>query len=61
MTRDEYLAERQRIIDMYAEEIADHESAGCFGDADSARKWMRRKLDLLERDYNEFRRGTPAP
>lgn len=55
MKRDEYEAKRREIIDRYAEEICDHENAGCFGDAENARKWMHRKLESLEREYVEGR------
>lgn len=55
MTREEYMAKRREIIDRYTEEIYDHEDAGCFGDAENARKWMRRELESLERDYKEGR------
>ena len=53
MTYEEYQAKRQEIIEFYTEEIDNHEFAGCFGDAESTRKWMRIKLDMLKRDYEE--------
>lgn len=52
MTREEYAARRAEIIGRYSDEIADHENAGCFGDAENARKWMRRKLEQLEREFH---------
>lgn len=51
MTREQYEAKRREIIERYTEEIFDHEDAGCYGDADNARKWMRIRLDELEREY----------
>lgn len=51
MRRDEYDTKRREIIDRYTEEICDHEDAGCFGDAENSRKWMRRKLESLDAGY----------
>lgn len=48
---------RAEIIERYRAEIDEHESAGCYGDAENARKWMRIDLETLDRDYNE---GRPA-
>lgn len=53
MTWEQYEAKRREIIDFYTEEICEHESAGCYGDAQDARKWMRARLDELEREYKE--------
>ncbi len=53
MTYEEYQAKRREIIEFYTQEIDAHESAGCFGDAENARKWMRVKLDSLKRDFEE--------
>ena len=43
MTREEYERRRSEIVESYIEEIDEHESAGCHGDAEISRKWMRRK------------------
>lgn len=51
MRRDEYDTKRREIIDRYTEEICDHEDAGCFGDAENSRKWMRCKLESLDAEY----------
>lgn len=51
MTDDEYKARRSEIVSRRTAEILDHEDAGCFGDADISRKWMRRELDELEAEY----------
>ncbi len=51
MTKEEYEVRRREIIEYYIGEIDAHESAGCFGDAESARKWMRIDLAALEDDY----------
>ena len=48
--RAKTLAERGEIVSRRTAEIWDHEDAGCFGDADIARKWMRRELDEVEVD-----------
>lgn len=56
MTHEEYEAKRREIIEGYTEEICEHESAGCFGDAENARKWMRHELERLGREYMEQRR-----
>lgn len=53
MTPEEYKQKRQQIISDYMEEICEHESAGCFGDAGEARKWMRVELEKLERECEE--------
>lgn len=55
MTREEYEARRREIIERYRVEIDAHEGAGCFGDADNARRWMRIRLDELEREYEDGR------
>lgn len=55
MKRDEYEAKRREIIETYTQQAWEHEDAGCYGDAENARKWMRRKLEKLERDYKEGR------
>lgn len=57
MTPEEYKQKRRQIISDYTEEICEHESAGCFGDAENARKWMRVELEQLDRDYMEGRNG----
>lgn len=51
MTKEEYEARRREIIEHYSGEIDAHESAGCFGDAENARKWMRIDLAALDDDY----------
>lgn len=53
MTREEYERRRSEIVESYIEEIDEHESAGCHGDAETARKWMRHELSQLEREYEE--------
>lgn len=55
MTHEEYEAKRREIIERYNEEIWEHEDAGCYGDADNARRWMRVRLDELKNDYEEGR------
>lgn len=57
MSAEEYRTRRREIIERYRTEIDEHESAGCYGDAENARKWMRMDLETLDRDYNE---GRPA-
>lgn len=52
MSRDEeYEQKRSAIRRYYAEEIEAHESAGCDGDADNARKWLRAELGALRRQF----------
>lgn len=51
MTHDEYIQRKQEIINDYLEEIDAHESAGCFGDAENCRKWMRHELEALDEEY----------
>lgn len=53
MTREEYERRRSEIVESYIEEIDEHESAGCHGDAEISRKWMRRKLSQLKEEYEE--------
>lgn len=53
MTREEYERRRAEIVESYIEEIDEHESAGCYGDAENARKWMRRELSRLKEEYEE--------
>lgn len=48
MTDEEYRRKRAEIVDRYADEIDAHESAGCYGDAEIARKWMRERLRELD-------------
>lgn len=55
MTREQYETKRTEIIERYTEEICDHENAGCYGDAENARKWMRFRLEELEREFVEGR------
>lgn len=57
MSAEEYRTRRREIIERYRTEIDEHESAGYYGDAENARKWMRMDLETLDRDYNE---GRPA-
>ena len=57
MSTEEYKARRREIIERYRAEIDEHESAGCDGDAETERRWMRMDLETLDRDYNE---GRPA-
>lgn len=37
-------------IEVGKAEIDEHESDGCYGDAENARKWMRFELDDLDRE-----------
>lgn len=53
MTREEYERRRSEIVEGYMDEIDEHESAGCYGDAEISRKWMRRKLSQLKEEYEE--------
>lgn len=53
MDKSEYEWRHNAIIGRYADEIADHENNGCYGDAESARKWMFYELDQLDREYRE--------
>ena len=53
MTREEYKRRRSEIVESYIEEIDEHESAGCYGDAEVARKWMCHKLAQLKKEYEE--------
>ena len=55
MSTEEYRTRRREIIERYHTEIDEHESAGCYGDAENTRKWMRMDLETLDRDYNEGR------
>ena len=48
MTEEEYRRRRAEIVDCYAAEIDAHESAGCYGDAENSRRWMRERLRELE-------------
>ena len=50
MTEQEYRRRRVEIVARRMAEIDDHESAGCHGDAETARKWMRRELDALDEE-----------
>jgi hypothetical protein len=53
MTREEYERRRAEIVESYIEEIDEHESAGCYGDAEAARKWMHHELSRLKKEYEE--------
>lgn len=53
MTREEYERRRAEIVESCIEEIDEHESAGCYGDAEIARKWMRHELSQLKEEYEE--------
>lgn len=53
MDAKEYERQRRELIESYSQEISEHESAGCYGDADNARRWMRINLEELEREYRE--------
>lgn len=53
MTIEEYERRRSEIVEGYIEEIDEHESAGCYGDAEIARKWMRHELAQLKKEYEE--------
>lgn len=53
MTKDEYEWRHNAIVGRYADEICEHESAGCYGDAENARKWMFYELQALDREYEE--------
>lgn len=50
MTEKEYRRRRAEIVARRTAEIDEHESAGCHGDAENARKWMRFELDELDRE-----------
>lgn len=50
MTEAEYRAKRRDIIERYMDEIDSHESAGEYGDAENARRWLYRKLEDLKRE-----------
>jgi len=50
MTEQEYRRRRAEIVARRMEEIDAHESAGCYGDAETARKWMRRELDAPDEE-----------
>lgn len=51
MTPEQYMMKQAEIVSEYMEEIAEHESAGEFGDAENARKWMRVKLRELDEEF----------
>ena len=51
MTKQEYERQRRKLIADYSSEIDEHESAGCFGDAENSRKWLRSELRALEDRY----------
>lgn len=51
MTREEYEARREEIVSDYLLQIDEHESAGDFGDAENARKWMRIRLRELDEEF----------
>ena len=51
MTPEQYMMKRAEIVSEYMEEIDEHESAGEFGDAENARKWMRVKLRELDEEF----------
>lgn len=53
MTREEYERRRAEIVESCIEEIDEHESAGCHGDTEIARKWMRHELAQLKKEYEE--------
>lgn len=53
MTSVEYELRRADIFDGCMDEICEHESAGCYGDAENARKRMRRELAQLKKEYEE--------
>jgi len=53
MTHDEYLQEKKALLDEYMPCIWEHESAGCFGDAENTRKWLRYELKQLDMRYEE--------
>lgn len=55
MTAEEYERQKRDLIRRYTKEIDEHEGAGCYGDADNAREWLHRKLDMLESEYKESR------
>ena len=50
---EEYKQKCRQVKDYYIEEICEHENAGCFGDAENARKWRRLELEELDRQYRE--------
>lgn len=51
MTYEEYKKLQREIVEQYSDEIEEHESAGCYGDAENARKWLYHDLEMLEREY----------
>lgn len=54
MSREkEYKEKCRQVKEYYLEEICEHEDAGCFGDAENARKWRRMELAALDRQYRE--------
>ncbi len=53
MTSEEYERRHSEIVEDYMDEIDEHESAGCYGDDEVARKWMCHKLAQLKKDYDE--------
>ena len=53
MSREEYMRRYSEIVEEYMDEIDEHESAGCYGDAEIARKWMRHELSQLKEEYEE--------
>lgn len=51
MTHEEYIQKKRKIVDSCLDEIDEHESAGCYGDAENCRKWMQRELEALDKEY----------
>lgn len=50
---DEYREKCRRVKTYYSEEICEHESAGCYGDAESTRKQRLRELEALDHQYRD--------
>lgn len=50
---DEYREKCRRVKTYYSEEICEHESAGCYGDAESTRKQRQRELEALDHQYRD--------
>lgn len=53
---DEYREKCRRVKTYYFETICEHESAGCYDDAENAREWLQHELKVLDRQY---RNGEP--
>lgn len=56
MTPEQYMVKRAQIVSEYMDEIDAHESAGEYGDAQNARKWMEIRLRELDEEFNDDHR-----